>query len=155
MAKAAAEASKLIPDGNHLFIVETAERVTAQSGSLMLKVKLSCQEEGSFNKRKLFTNLVVTLDNPVALSIFFRHAAALGITDMDDDASIEQSLDAMAVAIIGRLVTVNVGHKVYQGREMNEVKNLSAPDGVIQPDNFAGVGSISANDFSAGSDIAF
>lgn len=108
-----------LPEGDYdLQIVEAVAKVS-QSGKTMFAVKAQVQT-GAHNKRLVWDNLVVSTDNPTALSIFFRKMNALGLgrdffAGSPSNAQIEQTLK-------GRAFRAQVGTRTWQGQKKNEIK---------------------------------
>lgn len=115
----------LLPDGSYNVVVEKAQATTASTGKPMLKVTLVVTD-GPSKGRKLFTNHVLATDNPNALAMFFRNMGAYGLDKAFWNAP-GASLDGAAAIMVGRPVTADVGHKVYQGEDRNEVKGVKPP----------------------------
>lgn len=78
LLKEAQSAGQALPDGDYPFIVDEANAQAASTGSPMVVCKLRILE-GPHAGKKIRNNFVLTVDNPQALAIFFRHMAALGI----------------------------------------------------------------------------
>ena len=104
---------------------ESAEAKTTKTGKTMFALTLKVVE-GQNAGRKLWTNIVISPENAVALSIAFRHFAALGAdtpffaTDPDD-------ATVCAKLIGGRATATVVLRK--DDLSKNEVKDLSASAG--------------------------
>src|SRR5688500_10525307 len=100
----------------------------------MIKVQFKV-EAGPHAGRTLFTNFVLSPDSAFALTIFFRNMAALGFDDnyfaqlSESGLDVKASMVTIAGALEGRKARVEVGTRVWQGQERNEVTNMTAPLG--------------------------
>jgi hypothetical protein len=108
-----------LPDGDYDLKVLEATAKVSQSGKTMFAVKAEVQV-GAHAKRLVWDNLVVSTDNPTALSIFFRKMNALGLgrdffASSPSNAQIEQALK-------GRTFRAQVGSRTWQGQKKNEIK---------------------------------
>ena len=115
-----------IPDGDYDVKVIDAQAMKASTGKLMFKVKFEITS-GPHAPRKVFNNLVLSDDNPMALAIFFRNLEALGV----NEAFLAQnpSPDQIASAMSNRTCRVTLGKRTWQGVEQNEVKRMLPPLG--------------------------
>lgn len=86
---------------------------------------------GSFNNRRIFNNIVLTLDNQKALGFYFRNMGAHGLTR--DYFNTNPTNEAIASALKGRRVRAQVVQKPYQGETKNEIKNYRKLDDVATP----------------------
>lgn len=131
LKKAADDATKALPSDWYDVVVKKADQKTASTGSEMISVQFEVAT-GPHAGRALFTNFVLTPDSSFALSIFFRNLAALGIDDAffrqlsDSGMDAKASLTAIAGVLSDRRARVEVGTRVWQGQDRNEVKNMSA-----------------------------
>lgn len=119
-----------MPDGPYQFAVEEREARIASSGRHMIVVKFRCVA-GPHAKRAITNNFVLVEDNAVALAIFFRNMAALGVPE----AAIMtlgqvNGLDPLVNLIpIGRVVTLTLSQREWpagSGQFRNEVKNVTS-----------------------------
>lgn len=136
LKKTADDASRPIPKDWYDVIISKAVANTASTGSPMIKVQMKVVG-GPYNNRVLFTNFVLSTENAVALSIFFRNVDAFGLDDAfftslggaDSDPAI--GMQTVAAALIGRTARAEVGIRTWQGQERNEVQQCAKPQAGI------------------------
>lgn len=112
-----------LPDGDYDLKVIEAQATTTSTGKLMFKVTNEVQG-GAHDKRRVWDQLVVSSDNPKALSMFFMKASAMGLPSSYFDqnpspAQIEQ-------ALLGRSFRGTLGTRTYNGNQSNEIKRYYA-----------------------------
>ena len=131
LRKQADDATKPVPNDWYEVVVEKAERKPASTGAEMVAAQFKI-ETGPQAGKTLFTNFVFTPDKAFALNIFFRNMEALGVDGnfftqaQQQGLNVEATMTAIASAIVGRRARVEVGTRVWQGQERNEVKNMAA-----------------------------
>jgi hypothetical protein len=136
-----------LPVGDYDVEVAKSEATTSQNGKPMIKTTMRVVT-GPYEKRPIINNFVMSLENPQAVAIFFRHMKAFGLTE-DFFASLGQtsSLEPVASALVGRRARLTLGHRDWQGETRNEVKSvkpytgappLAAPPGPVAPGGVAG-----------------
>lgn len=119
-----ASAFELLPVGPYLVEVLETEATQTANGKAMIKVTLKIVE-GPYANRRLWTNFVVSPENKVALAIFFRQMAALGL---DRNYMLTDPTEAqVAQALLGRRAIADVVMRKYQGEDRNDVKNIRKP----------------------------
>jgi len=106
--------------------VINAEATKTSNDKPMFKVKFEITE-GPHAPRKVYTNLTVSEENPMALAIFFRQMDALGLNSSFFGQG--PTPDQVASALINRPARVTVGTKTWNGVERNEVKSIAPPLG--------------------------
>jgi hypothetical protein len=111
----------------YLFEVQQADFKNASTGAEMIVAKLKVLE-GPYAGRQLFTNFVLSPDNPFALRRFFLHMAALGIDNLEAVAP-GGNMELLARAVTGRRAYAEIGTRTWQGSERNEVKAIAAAGG--------------------------
>ena len=109
-----------LPDGTYDMSIIEATATTSQSGKAMFKVTAEVVG-GPFNKRRVWDNLVVSMDNSTALGIFFSKMAALGLNK--EFFSAQPSNAQIESAMMGRRFRAKVGSRVWQGAKKNEIKS--------------------------------
>lgn len=129
LKKTADDATRPLPKDWYNVIVAKADAAVASTGSHMLKVQLRVVD-GQFANRVLFTNFVLSEDSPFALSIFFRNMAALGFDDaffnsLTDDHAL--AMETLAQLMLGRQARAEVGIRVWNGQERNEILSMAQP----------------------------
>lgn len=126
-AKEAPDSSPL-PAGEYKVKVESAEFKQSSTGKDMYVV-VYVVTEGQHAGRKIWHRLVVSPESPVALSIFFRHMAVLGVSE---DFLITHGSDPAAVCakLIDAMARVKYGPQKKKP-EYGEVKDLAPIDGVV------------------------
>lgn len=103
-----------LPEGTYQVSVTKVEQSTAKtSGNALLKVAFAVMDEG-FEKRKLFTNLVLQ-DN-----CMWKVAEFLGAVGLPCDAMVDIDTDEL----IGLTCSVKVAQREYQGEIQNEIKKF-------------------------------
>jgi hypothetical protein len=111
-----------LPVGDYDVEVAKSEATTSSNGKPMIKVTMKVIA-GPYEKRSVLNQFVMSQDNPVALSIFFRHMKALGLTeDWFMALGSTGSLEPVAHALVGRRARLTLGHREWQGETRNEVK---------------------------------
>lgn len=123
-----------LPVGDYDVEVTKAEAVTSSNGRPMIKVTFKVIV-GPHTNRQVMNNFVLSVDSPVALSIFFRHMKCFGLEEGFFAALGEQgTLDPVANAMMGKRVRLQLSHRDWQGETRNEVKQVKpytgAPGGM-------------------------
>lgn len=134
--KESADALKPLPDGEYEAVVSDAEATKSQNDKPMIRIKLAVTTPGG-QKKVIPTQLVVSMENPTALAIFFRHMEAfgLGADFWTNDTRLEDAVAAMR----DRRVRVVLGTSSWNDQPRNDVKNYLAPlggplvGGVVKP----------------------
>lgn len=111
-----------LPVGDYDVEVAKSEAVTSSNGKPMIKVTMKVVS-GPYEKRPIMNQFVMSVENPTALNIFFRHMRAFGL----DDAFFASlgstgSLEPVAHALLNRRARLTLGHREWQGETRNEVK---------------------------------
>lgn len=113
-----------LPIGDYDVEVAKAEGVTSQSGKPMIKTTMRVVS-GPYEKRPIVNQFVLSVENPQAVAIFFRHMKAFGLTEEWFAALGQQaSLAPVADALVGRRARLTLGHREWQGEMRNEVKSV-------------------------------
>lgn len=111
-----------LPVGDYDVEVAKSEAVTSSNGKPMIKVTMKVVS-GPYERRSVLNQFVMSTENPVALSIFFRHMKAFGLTeDWFMQLGRSGSLEPVANALLGRRARLTLGHRDWQGETRNEVK---------------------------------
>lgn len=116
-----------IPAGTYTAVVDSAEAKTAQSGNKMVGLMLSISG-GPYNNRKVWTNIVFSLDNANAMRYTLRKLNALGVT-REWLAEHNPDTAAIAAAVVGVQVSIEVEVRQWQGEDRNDVKTFRAISG--------------------------
>lgn len=122
------------PIGDYDFeVVEALATKAANSGNPMIKVKFRCIV-GPYAGKIVNNNFNLTPDNGVALNIFFRHMAALGL-DSQFFAALGTTgdLTPVAQALLGRRARVTLSHREWpagSGMMTNQVAGVKPMDGL-------------------------
>ncbi|QEM41601.1 hypothetical protein SEA_FORZA_166 [Gordonia phage Forza] len=111
-----------IPEGDYDLKIESAEAKQTGNQKTMFKLT-SVITSGPYAKRKIWANLVVSPENPVALNIFFRQMAAIGIAK--EYFATNPSDSNVAEALVGKEFRGQVVIKQWQGEDRNEIRNYS------------------------------
>lgn len=122
-----------LPDGPYDAECIEATAVTASTGKPMIKCKFRVTT-GPHAKRQFFNQFVLSLDNPQALAMFFRHMKAFGLDENYFTALGGGSLAPVAQVLVGRVARFELGHREWQGENRNDVKAVKPiPGNVAQP----------------------
>lgn len=117
-----------LPKGSYDVIVHSAEDTKSSTDKTMFKVVFKV-EGGPHNGRNIYHNIVLTVDNPMALRMFFLNMKAFGL---EKEFFAQNPLPSqVAAAMIGQRCIVNVDHRVYQGQTRENVKSLAPRQGIM------------------------
>jgi hypothetical protein len=120
-----------LPEADYDMVVKSAKYKPSKTGKKMWEV-VGKVESGPYANRQVWTNLVITPDNPNALAMFFRKMGALGLTV--DYFKTNPSDEAVASALTGRRFRAHVGKRKYNGEDRNEIEKFFPPqDGGAVP----------------------
>lgn len=118
---------KVLPKGAYIFTVAKAEHKVASTGKDMFA--LTCKvQDGAHKGRNVFTNLVISPNSGVAMGMFFKKCAALGLNEEYFRTSPDN--DAVANAMLDRTFKGTVDIRTYQGTERNDITNMAPAVGV-------------------------
>lgn len=125
-AKALADAKgatfEALPVGDYDVEVAKAEAVTSSNGKPMIKTTMKVVA-GPYERRPIINNFVLSLENPQATAIFFRHMKCFGLTEeFFTSLGARGSLEPVATALTGRRARLSLGHREWNGETRNEVK---------------------------------
>lgn len=115
----AAEGFEVLPASDYDLKITKCEAKMSSTGKLMFALTNEVQA-GPYKGRKLWSNIVVSHDNPTALGIFFRQMNALGIDK--SYFSTNPSDSQVAEALLNREFRGQVVIKAWQGQDRNEIK---------------------------------
>jgi hypothetical protein len=135
LARDAAKGAEPIPAEEYDAEVTSAKYSISKNGNGMYNVGFTVSS-GAYRGRKVFTRLVLSLENPASVSFFFGKMAALGL-DAAYFASPEgHDTDNVCASLLGKVARIKVKlGEPYQGRVRNEVDNISAlAAGAYTPD---------------------
>lgn len=118
-----AKAGSAWPIGDYDFEVAEADFVIAGTGAPMIKTKLRCLV-GAYAGKTVTNNFVMSVDNPGALAIFFRHMAAFGLSNEWFGQIGQGDLHPVAAALRGRRARITLGHREWQDVTQNDVKGV-------------------------------
>lgn len=115
------------PPGTYDVKVVAGEAKSTSAGKDMIVVKFEIVG-GPHGGRKVPNNFVISPENANALGFFFRHMRAMGL----DSAyfSKNPSPAQLAADLVGRTCRIEVGTRVWNGEEREDVKKILAPGGV-------------------------
>lgn len=111
-----------LPAADYDFVVIEAKATATTKGKTMFKLTNEIIS-GPYAKRRVWANLVVSPENPVALNIFFRQMAAIGV-DKSYFAT-NPSDSNVAETLVGKTFRGQVVIKQWQGEDRNEIKSYS------------------------------
>jgi hypothetical protein len=114
------------PPGTYDVRVVAGEAKTTSAGKDMIVVKFEIIG-GPHGGRKVPNNFVISPENANALGFFFRHMRAMGL----DSAYFAQnpSPQKLAADLVGRTCRIEVGTRVWNGEEREDVKKIMAAEG--------------------------
>lgn len=122
-----------LDNGDYDIEVTTCDAVTSGNGKPMLKCKMKVIS-GPHMNRPIINNFVLSLDNAVAVSIFFRQMKCFGLTDEFFAAlGPAGSLEPVASALVGRRARLTLGQREWAGEMRNEVKGVKPYTGAPSP----------------------
>lgn len=121
-----AETQKVIPANDYDAVVDRVDVRESGKGKTMFAVMFKV-EGGPNNGAPVWTNLTISPESPVALGIFFRQMAALGL-DADYFAA-DPLPTKVAEDLKGALAKIKVEVGEWQGAPKNEVKSIRARAG--------------------------
>ena len=111
-----------LPQADYDLKVIAAEAKNTSGGKTMFKITTEVTS-GPYAKRRVWANLVVSPENPVALNIFFRQMAAIGIGK--DYFATNPSDHNVAESLVGKEFRGQVVIRQYQGEDRNDIKQYS------------------------------
>lgn len=116
------------PPGTYDVRIIAGEAKTTSAGKDMIVVKFEILG-GPHGGRKIPNNFVISPENANALGFFFRHMRALGL----DSAYFAQnpSPQKLAADLVGRTCRIEVGTRVWNGEEREDVKKIMASDPAV------------------------
>lgn len=113
-----------LDNGDYDIEVTACDAVTSGNGKPMLKCKMKVIS-GPHMNRPIINNFVLSLDNAVAVSIFFRQMKCFGLNDQFFAAlGPSGSLEPVAAALVGRRARLTLGQREWAGEMRNEVKGV-------------------------------
>lgn len=120
-----------LPDGDYQLRILEAPNSVSGNGKTMFSVKAEVIS-GSYAKRFVWDNLVVSPESPGAMGFFFRKMEAIGLgTDFFQR---EPSPEQVASALKGRTFIATIGRRTGQYANKNEIKAYRKdPSGVQAP----------------------
>ena len=112
-------AGAVLPETDYDVVVVKSEATRAGTGSPM--IKLTCDVVGGpFDKKRLWTNIVLKSDSPGAMRMSIRKLAGLGITRewlAEQNPGVEQ----IAQALTGRTAVAAVKQREWKGEMRNDI----------------------------------
>jgi hypothetical protein len=132
-------ASMAMPIGEYDMLVVACTSVSSKTGKPMYKTKLQV-ESGPHQGRTITNNFTLSVENPVALRIFFRQMACFGL-----DANFfsqNPAPEQVATMLVGRRARITLGVRKWQGEDQNEISQMNPAlgSGPTMPGMPAGVG---------------
>lgn len=125
-------AAAALPVGDYNMLVANCTATSSKNGKPMFKAKLQV-EDGPHAGRSMTNNFNLTLDNPVALRIFFRQMNSFGL-DSNFFAQ-NPTYEQIAAMLVGRRARISVTIEKWQGEDQNRISAIgpalgSVPTGV-------------------------
>lgn len=130
MLKAAGEAGfSVLPAGTYDVVVDTAssKKTSSDKDSIALQFKV---ENGPNAGQNAFTQMVISPENANALAFWFRHMAAMGLTENYFQSN--PALERVAADLIGRRCRIKVSIRQWQEQDRNQVDSILPPIGNAQ-----------------------
>lgn len=117
-----------VPPGTYHVEVDRAEYVLTKTGKPMFKVmyRLIPGMNGEV-KGTVWTNIVISKENPVAMMFFFKNMAAMGLPE--SWFRTKPTMEQVAEALVGRPCRIKVVQSTYNDEPKAEVKSILAPVG--------------------------
>ena len=130
LTQAAADAGfSLVPKGTHTVVVHKAEAKKTGTGKDKINVQFKVVG-GPSNGASLFNDFVISPENGTALGFFFRHMKALGLGP--DYFKANPTLSQVAKDLVGKQCQVEVGIRIWNEEERNEItKVMALPGGTV------------------------
>lgn len=135
------DAFALVPKGKYNVRVKKAEATTSSNGKLMYKLTLEIIS-GPKTGSTLWTNVVLTTDNPKAVFMFFVNLQSLGISKEYLKQDPKPAPETVAAKMVNAVIEIEVDHKPWQGVDREQVKilkGISAGGGETMTPGDAGV----------------
>ncbi|AKJ72598.1 hypothetical protein PP301_gp124 [Gordonia phage GMA2] len=111
-----------LPAADYDLKIIASEAKNTSGGKTMFKI--TCEvTSGPYEKRRIWSQLVVSPENPVALNIFFRQMAAIGISK--EYFATNPSDHNVAEQLVGKEFRGQIVIKQWQGEDRNEIKSYS------------------------------
>jgi hypothetical protein len=113
-----------LPAGDYDVEVAEATGTRSSNGKPMIKTLMKVLS-GGYTGRQVWNNFVLSMENPQAMAIFFRHMKCFKL-DENFFASLgaNGSMDAVATALVGRRARLTLGIREWNGENRNEVKQI-------------------------------
>lgn len=126
------EAGKLLPPGEYDCVVSKTEPTQSSTGKPMIKAQFVI-ENGPYKDRTLFSQFVLSAENPNALRMWFNQMKNFGMEGAFWDSN--PSLEDVASRILGKRIRVEVDHRAWQGQDRENVAGYkpSQATGPIPP----------------------
>lgn len=109
-----------LPIGDYDAECISADAVTSTTGKPMIKCKFEVIS-GPHAKRKFFNQYVLSVENEVALAMFFRQMKAFGLDENFFAAVGQQGLAPVAQTMLGRRARFTLGIRKWNEEDRNEV----------------------------------
>jgi hypothetical protein len=125
------------PDDTYDFEVAQAAYITAGTGTPGVEVKLRCLL-GTYANKTVKNTFYMSVDNPAALNIFFRHMRGFGLDDGFFNSLGDTDLSPVAQALMGKRARVKLGHRDSpQYGTQNTIVSVDPMVGGSTPSNIA------------------
>ena len=111
-----------VPDGQYAVQVTAAKYKEARTGSPMYEVELTVLT-GPYAGRKFWDNLVLKVDNPQSVNIFFQKLNTLGLSASFFTSA--KDTETVCARLLDQNVTVTVSTREYNDQQRNYVKSYS------------------------------
>lgn len=119
---------KPLPEGDYDFVISKSEAVKTKTGKDMFKIQAKVIH-GDHARRVVFQNMVLSYESPVAMNIFLRQMAVLGLDEayFAADPTVEQTASELVGRVFRGKVVITSDPNYRDGEPQNEIKNYSTP----------------------------
>lgn len=118
-----AQDAAVLPDGDYPCIVTKSEATQSSTQKPMIKVTLRVTS-GPKKDRPVYTQFVLSRENPMALRMWFLNMAAFGLGP--DYFATNPTMEKLASDLLNRGVLITLDSREWQGQTRNNVKALKA-----------------------------
>jgi hypothetical protein len=141
LQEANAASTAVLPKGDYPLTVTETDAIQSGTGKPMIKIKFVVSSGHQNQGTPVYTNLVLSEENPKALRMFFRNLAAFGITaDVVSGLSNQPNgMATIASMMLGRQVFVTLGQREWPAgsnewsNEVTAYKTLAGAGAVQAP----------------------
>jgi hypothetical protein len=110
-----------LPDGEYEFLVIESRFQFSRNGKKMWVITGEVQD-GPYQRRRVWNNIVLSDDNPDAMRFFFDNMKKMGISK--DFFRGHPSNSEVEKALLGRRFRATIGKRVWEGKTSNEIRKF-------------------------------